>query len=731
MVFLLYRPYILLSYTNPTPKPIPHRKLCAISDFQYTPFCVIYKRFEKWGHGVIPSHLPIVRPSLSSRCGAGFVCCSCPVLLCFPSNLSLCCVCFLCRWYHASLSRSQAENMLMRVPRDGAFLVRKRTEVNSFAISFRAEGKIKHCRVQQEGQTVVLGTSEFDSLVDLISYYEKHPLYRKMKLRYPINEETLEKIGTAEPDYGSLYEGRNPGFYVEANQMPTFKCTVRAMYEYKAQRDDELSFSKNAIIQNVDKQEGLSWKGDYGGKKQLWFPANYVEEISPTAVEPDRSQATENSPLGDLLRGSVDVSSCQIVVRPEGKGSRQFVFSLVPVASPRTGPVLDIAASSQEELKDWVVKIREVTMTSEAKLEEGKMMERRKKIALELSDLVIYCRPVPFDEDKIGTERACFRDMSSFPETKAEKYVNRIKGKKFLQYNRLQLSRIYPRGQRLDSSNYDPLPMWLCGSQLVALNFQTADKPMQMNQALFMLNGRSGYVLQPPIMRDDSFDPFDRHSLRGLEAITLCIEVLGARHLPKHGRGIVCPLIEIEVCGAEYDNAKQRTDSEADNGLKPTWPRKPFRFTVCNPSFAFLRFVVYEIDMFNDQNFLAQATFPINCLKTGYRSVPLKNSYSEDLELASLLVSVSSASSMSPVPSSPGQALGYRGREGSIEARYQSPLEDFRVSQEGLMDHENRRYAWTKDGVNCQIIWHIRAGRYIEQTELITLTKIYILLKYL
>ena len=61
----------------------------------------------------------------------------------------------------------------------------------------RAEGKIKHCRVQQEGQIVVLGTSEFDNLVDLISYYEKHPLYRKMKLRYPINEDTLEKIGTA------------------------------------------------------------------------------------------------------------------------------------------------------------------------------------------------------------------------------------------------------------------------------------------------------------------------------------------------------------------------------------------------------------------------------------------------------------------------------------------------------------------------------------------------------
>uniref|UniRef100_A0A7N8Y4V2 1-phosphatidylinositol 4,5-bisphosphate phosphodiesterase gamma n=1 Tax=Mastacembelus armatus TaxID=205130 RepID=A0A7N8Y4V2_9TELE len=601
-------------------------------------------------------------------------------------------------WYHANLSRSHAENMLMRVPRDGAFLVRKRAEPNSFAISFRAEGKIKHCRVQQEGQTVVLGTSEFDSLVDLISYYEKHSLYRKMKLRYPINEDTLEKIGTAEPDYGSLYEGRNPGFYVEANQMPSLKCTVKAMYEYKAQRDDELSFTKNAIITNVDKQEGGWWKGDCGGKKQLWFPANYVEEISPSAAEPDRM--TENSPLGDLLRGSVDVSSCQIVVRSDGKGSRPHVFSLVPNTSLRMGPVLDVAASSADELKEWVFKIREVTMTSEAKLEEGKMMERRKKIALELSELVVYCRPVPFDEDKIGTERACFRDMSSFPETKAEKYVNKIKGKKFLQYNRLQLSRIYPRGQRLDSSNYDPLPMWLCGSQLVALNFQTADKPMQMNQALFMLNGRSGYVLQPPIMRDDNFDPFDKHTLRGLEEVTLEIEVLGARHLPKHGRGIVCPLIEIEVCGAEYDNAKLKTDSEADNGLNPTWPRKSFQFTVCNSAFAFLRFVVYEIDMFNDQNFLAQATFPIHGLKTGYRSVPLKNSYNEDLELASLLVhmdiirgrvslsvllrrdrlgelsSVSSTSSnVSPL-------------EGSFESRYQSSLHEF---GETPLDNMDRR----------------------------------------
>ncbi|XP_059262986.1 1-phosphatidylinositol 4,5-bisphosphate phosphodiesterase gamma-1 isoform X2 [Mustela nigripes] len=606
-------------------------------------------------------------------------------------------------WYHASLTRAQAEHMLMRVPRDGAFLVRKRNEPNSYAISFRAEGKIKHCRVQQEGQTVMLGNSEFDSLVDLISYYEKHPLYRKMKLRYPINEEALEKIGTAEPDYGALYEGRNPGFYVEANPMPTFKCAVKALFDYKAQREDELTFTKNAIIQNVEKQDGGWWRGDYGGKKQLWFPSNYVEEmVSPAALEPEREHLDENSPLGDLLRGVLDVPACQIAIRPEGKNNRLFVFSISMASVAHWS--LDVAAESQEELQDWVKKIREVAQTADARLTEGKMMERRKKIALELSELVVYCRPVPFDEEKIGTERACYRDMSSFPETKAEKYVNKAKGKKFLQYNRLQLSRIYPKGQRLDSSNYDPLPMWICGSQLVALNFQTPDKPMQMNQALFMAGGRCGYVLQPSTMRDEAFDPFDKSSLRGLEPYAVCIEVLGARHLPKNGRGIVCPFVEIEVAGAEYDSVKQKTEFVVDNGLNPVWPAKPFHFQISNPEFAFLRFVVYEEDMFSDQNFLAQATFPVKGLKTGYRAVPLKNNYSEDLELASLLVKIELFPAKENGDLSPfGMSLRERGsdasgplfhgraREGSFEARYQQPFEDFRISQEHLADHFDSR----------------------------------------
>ncbi|XP_013922408.1 PREDICTED: 1-phosphatidylinositol 4,5-bisphosphate phosphodiesterase gamma-1-like [Thamnophis sirtalis] len=71
---------------------------------------------------------------------------------------------------------------------------------------------------------------------------------------------------------------------------------------------------------------------------------------------------------------------------------------------------LDVATDTLEELNDWVAKIREVTQNADARMQEGKIMERRKKIALELSELVVYCRPVPFDEEsKWLRPNFCFR----------------------------------------------------------------------------------------------------------------------------------------------------------------------------------------------------------------------------------------------------------------------------------------------------------------------------------
>lgn len=53
---------------------------------------------------------------------------------------------------------------------------------------FRAEGKIKHCKLKREGRLFTIGTAQFESLIELVEFYTKHPLYKGMKLRYAINE---------------------------------------------------------------------------------------------------------------------------------------------------------------------------------------------------------------------------------------------------------------------------------------------------------------------------------------------------------------------------------------------------------------------------------------------------------------------------------------------------------------------------------------------------------------
>ncbi len=53
-----------------------------------------------------------------------------------------------------------------------------------------------------------------------------------------------------------------------------------------------------------------------------------------------------------------------------------------------------------------------------------------------------------------------------------------------------------------------------------------------------------------------------------------------------------------------------------------------------SPELCLLRFVVYDVDMFGEPNFLGQYTVPVSCTLNGVRSVPLKNGFSEDLELS-------------------------------------------------------------------------------------------------
>lgn len=45
-----------------------------------------------------------------------------------------------------------------------------------------------------EGRLYTIGTVQFESLVELVSYYERHPLYHKVKLWYPVSEEQVHRL---------------------------------------------------------------------------------------------------------------------------------------------------------------------------------------------------------------------------------------------------------------------------------------------------------------------------------------------------------------------------------------------------------------------------------------------------------------------------------------------------------------------------------------------------------
>ncbi|XP_035526332.1 1-phosphatidylinositol 4,5-bisphosphate phosphodiesterase gamma-2-like [Morone saxatilis] len=102
--------------------------------------------------------------------------------------------------------------------------------------------------------------------------------------------------------------------YVEPNEIePSLpQSTVRALYCYQSKRPDELSFTKGALIHNVTKENDGWWRGDHGGKVQLFFPSNYVEELSNNTKLETKDQDMEDNPLGELCKGVVDISKCNI-----------------------------------------------------------------------------------------------------------------------------------------------------------------------------------------------------------------------------------------------------------------------------------------------------------------------------------------------------------------------------------------------------------------------------------
>ncbi|XP_051569905.1 1-phosphatidylinositol 4,5-bisphosphate phosphodiesterase delta-3-A isoform X2 [Myxocyprinus asiaticus] len=265
------------------------------------------------------------------------------------------------------------------------------------------------------------------------------------------------------------------------------------------------------------------------------------------------------------------------------------------------------------------------------------------KLSPELSDLVVYCESVPFSSFDTANQRPPSA-MSSFSENDALKLI-KDSGKLFVRHNSRQLSRIYPSGQRLQSSNYDPHDMWNAGCQMVALNFQTPGEQMDLNQGRFLTNGRCGYVLKPDFLCQpkSNFDPENTGGGPGHTPTQLTVRVISAQQLPKINtdkpNSIVDPQVWVEIHGVSIDKARAKTQRIDNNGFNPRWDCT-LSFQLQVPELALVRFMVEDHDHTSKNDFIGQFTLPFTSLRTGYRHVHLLKADGSSLSPATLFIHV-------------------------------------------------------------------------------------------
>ena len=306
-------------------------------------------------------------------------------------------------------------------------------------------------------------------------------------------------------------------------------------------------------------------------------------------------------------------------------------------------------------------------------------------IALSSARFDGFCRPKEWSSmttaELLPTAPAW--QMSSFGESRASKALYEQRGAEWALHNSQQISRVYPRGSRIDSDNYDPLPLWNVGVQMAALNWQTHDLPQQLNMSKFSVNDRCGYVLKPPYLRRRPAEGEEAGDTRRetpvLEVPTtltvLRLDILGAVHVPtpgEVGRGdlepyhfpwwaqagvrpepssTACdPFVTVEAFGGAFSGAAADrskvhhgkafcTSAVSRNGLNPRWDKEVAEVVASHPELTqIVLSVCYKPSPTAKAKTLGYAALPLSAVRSGVRCVPLCDERGARLLFCKLLV---------------------------------------------------------------------------------------------
>ncbi|GAB1734015.1 hypothetical protein NU195Hw_g6707t1 [Hortaea werneckii] len=166
--------------------------------------------------------------------------------------------------------------------------------------------------------------------------------------------------------------------------------------------------------------------------------------------------------------------------------------------------------------------------------DEHRQMKKQKKetpaspIIPELAELGVYAQSVkPSDHSWLSGElkNGPHHHLINVSESGLKALLPKSAAE-IARHNAQHLMRVYPKGTRISSKNLMPVPVWGVGAQVTALNFQTFDASMQLNEALF--SGSAGYVLKPSALRTGGNGDLSSTSRRR----KLTLHVAGATSIP-------------------------------------------------------------------------------------------------------------------------------------------------------------------------------------------------------
>ena len=408
--------------------------------------------------------------------------------------------------------------------------------------------------------------------------------------------------------------------------------------------------------------------------------------------------------------------------RPQGLDN-YTIPNGVPLSSPPS-------TSPPDSTTPWLIGRGSMTTTSMSSADDSDAAQGnsprpkrsaskpKTKIISSLGNLGVYTQGIKYNKSFISSESQTLNHVFSIAESHFIKICSKPEDKEQLErHNMRHLMRVYPAAWRWTSSNPDPLVVWRRGVQMVALNWQTYDLPMQMNDAMFASGqDQYGYVLKPRELRQSSsLEESDVEPIMpGISKpqskfIKFSVKIISAQQLPRPWRmgadKILDPYIEIEMFSAE-DKGKGLAAGEGGqdasprngisgigaphrrrsrvvqaNGFNPIFDEE-FKLSLSTkyPELVFVRWSVWNSLDGNGYNNnpsldpLATFTAKLSTLQEGYRHLPLFDHNGDQFLFSTLFCKIKKEDPLpiqgeEPAAEKPGRFRSFLGRTASVDKK--------------------------------------------------------------